>query len=467
MIKKLVIGISAWATAASGLLIGRSWSSNDIVFGNYSDYISSDVAQELREKYQLRVDLFDYDHLVKERFQKGIYDMAIVSTSVLSELKSSNAAMKLDWSKLLKKEDVTNSGNGQLDSNTALSKARELFTDIVKDMSHDLLEYGIPYFVQKLSFYYIGDPIEGLRDGQKVSFKDLVNKVSNEPRFKSQGGKPQLGLIDDPRTVLSFARKVAGKQDVNPKENDYPDSNSILKDYRSLIDNGLSRDKLGKDFLLMSPDSGTLVDALSGGDIKGAFMYNGDGLFAAYGGNAKKEPEKFHTVELSENIFFLDFLTFSEKMPKHKLENAYKLAKDLLFITEANKENPFKRKGGDGSSKEEENDEEDSTDASNNGEDDDEPPYEEMAIRNFDEVGYTPTLKSVYEKLDKDYFDINDEPAKPATEGTEKIKSKLKSKIIKVEKTVGGKLEHEYEKQISAQQKSDMLIAYSNFKLLI
>ncbi|OAL10237.1 spermidine/putrescine ABC transporter substrate-binding protein [Candidatus Mycoplasma haematobovis] len=432
MLKKLGIGFATWVTAASGLLIGKSSNSNDLVFGNYSDYISSDVAQELREKYQLRVDLFDYDHLVKERFQKGIYDIAITSTSVLFELKSSNAVLKLDWSKLLGKSNEQT----QNSESKTVEDARKLFTEIVRDMSHDLLEYGIPYFVQKLSFYYTGKPIEALGKGKKVKFKDLVEIVSSDSRFHSKNGKAQLGLIDDPRTVLSLARKVVGKQDVNPKEHEYRTSQEILSDYRYLIDSGLNKDRMGENFLYMTPDSGPMVDALSGGDIKGAFMYNGDGLFASAGGNAKKKIKdgEFHTVELAENIFFLDFLTFSSKMSKEKQEKAYEMAKKLLFISDENKDDPFK---------EDENEK-----------------YVEMMARNFDDVWYTPTLDSVYRKLEK-YFEDEDEDAKGL------VKGKTKHEIIKVEKTEGGNLEHDYEKQLSSQKKSDMLIAYSNFKLLV
>ncbi|OAL10238.1 hypothetical protein A6V39_02225 [Candidatus Mycoplasma haematobovis] len=456
MIKKLTISLTTWVAASSGLLLGKSSNSNDLVFGNYSDYISSNVAQELREKYQLRVDLFDYDHLVKERFQKGIYDIAITSTSVLSELKSSGAALKLDWSRLL--GNGTNDGNvGRTESNVSetgnsktVEDARKLFTEIVQDMSQDLLEYGIPYFIQKLGFYYRGEEIAGLKDQQPVTFSKLIEEISKDDRFKSKDGKPKIGLIDDPRTVLSLARKVAGKQDVNPKESEYSSSEAILKDYRTLINKGLSIENLGNNFLLMSPDSGTLVDALSSKSIEGAFMYNGDGYFASEGGNAKEEinEKDFHYVNLSENIYFLDFLTFSSKMSPDKQEKAYGLAKKLIFI--GNTEEPFKKQ------------------AKQEGEE--EAKYEEMAIRNFDYVGYTPTLQSVYGKL---YKYLNDEDDTSETEDTlsstedESVKWTKKHEILKVEKPKTGTLSQEYERQLDSQQKNDMLIAYSNFKLLV
>ncbi|OAL10236.1 spermidine/putrescine ABC transporter substrate-binding protein [Candidatus Mycoplasma haematobovis] len=443
MIKKLVAGLSVWVTASSGLLLGKAGSSNDLVFGNYSDYISSDVAQELRKKYKLRVDLFDYDHLVKERFQKGIYDIAVVSTSVLSELKSSGVAMKLDWSILLKEEDnVGGSGNTSSEQKTS-KDAVGLFTDIVQYMSKDLLDYGIPYFVQKLGFYYRGEKIKDLQE--PVTFKTLIEKISNDNRFHSKNGKAQLGLIDDPRTVLSLARKVKGHEDVNPSDNEYKTSDSILNDYKTLITSGLSRNKLGENFLYMTPDSGPLVDALSSGDIQGAFMYNGDGLFAAEGGNAEldMEGDKFHYVKLSENIFFLDFLTFSAKMTEHKKTNAYKMAKELLFITNKNKDNPFKEKSK----------------LSSESEGDDGKEYEEMAVRNFNDVLYTPTLKSVYEKLKNCYFKDEDEK--------KSINATTKHEILKVEKSENHSIDKEFEKQLDAQKKSDMLIAYSNFKLLV
>ncbi|OAL10239.1 hypothetical protein A6V39_02230 [Candidatus Mycoplasma haematobovis] len=454
MIKKLVAGLSVWVTASSGLLLGKAGSSNDLVFGNYSDYISSDVAQELRKKYKLRVDLFDYDHLVKERFQKGIYDIAITSTSVLSELKSSGAALKLDWSKLLTKE---NDSTSSIDNNTpkTVEDARKLFTEIVQDMSQDLLEYGIPYFIQKLGFYYRGNEIENLKKDQPVTFKKLIEVISSDNRFHSKDGKPKLGLIDDPRTVLSLARKVGNKQDVNPSKEEYKNSQLILDDYRQLINAGLDKNKLGENFLYMTPDSGPLVDALSSGDIKGAFMYNGDGLFAASGGNASKEinANDFHYVELSENIFFLDFLTLSANMSDSKKEKAYGLAKDLLFLKN-DKEDVLRKqnkksKGENGLSN--------SVAAAEDSEDDEESPYEEMVVRNFDEVQYTPTLKSVYDKLEEYFKDEKDEL----------IKGTTKHEIIKVEKPKTGTLSQEYERQLDSRQKNDMLIAYSNFKLLV
>ncbi|OAL10235.1 hypothetical protein A6V39_02210 [Candidatus Mycoplasma haematobovis] len=460
MLKKLGIGFATWVTAASGLLIGKSSNSNDLVFGNYSDYISSDVAQKLREKYQLRVDLFDYDHLVKERFQKGIYDIAITSTSVLSELKSSGVAMKLDWSKLLGDETISqgnevNNGQQLNKPKKTIEDARALFTDIVKDMSHDLLEYGIPYFVQKLGFYYRGEKIKDLQE--PVTFKTLIEKISNDNRFHSKNGKPQLGLIDDPRTVLSLARKVGNKQDVNPNEDEYKNSESILNDYKKLISAGLDKKVMGDNFLYMTPDSGPMVDALSNKDIQGAFMYNGDGLFAANGGNAelKIKETDFHHVELSENIFFLDFLTFSNKMSEEKKDKAYKLAKDLLFLKDEVK-NPFRKEGEDSG------DVDSVVSSVGSEEEEGDKPYEEIVAQNFDEVQYTPTLEKVYSALNKYFKDDSDD-----SDDEELVKESTKHEIIKVDKPANGKLSQDYERQLDSQQKSDMLIAYSNFKLLI
>nr|WP_052663358.1 spermidine/putrescine ABC transporter substrate-binding protein [Mycoplasma haemofelis] len=410
---KVVGAVSAWAAASSSLMVGKLVGSDVLVMGNYHGYISPEVVSELHGKYGFKVDYFEHDHIVKEKFNKGIYDMAVVSTSVLSEMKNSNSVLKLDWSKL---------------TSTSTPDKKDLFTDLVKEMvGNDLLDYGIPYFVQRLGFYYTGSKISSLEGS--VSFSTLINIISHEERFRSDGKTPKLGLIDDPRTVLSLSRRVKGHDDINPSGHEYRGADDILNDYKVLISSGLNSSQLGNNFLFINPDSSKMVDALSNGDIKGAFMYNGDGLFAANGGNIKAEIKdgEFHEVEISDNIYFLDFVTLSPHLKEKKLEKAYSLAKDLLFLTNTNESDPLKKSGEE---------------------------YEEMVVRNFDYVQYPPVLKKLNEKLDN-YF-----------QGEAKLKE-LKQKIIKTEKPQNKDIKKSFETFFDSRRKSDMLIAYENFKLLL
>ncbi|AEW45990.1 Spermidine/putrescine-binding periplasmic transport protein PotD [Mycoplasma haemocanis str. Illinois] len=411
---KAVGAVSIWAAASSSLMVGKLVSSDVLVMGNYHGYISPDVASELHDKYGFKVDYFEHDHIVKEKFDKGIYDMAVVSTSVLSEIRSSNSVHKLDWSKF---------------TSTSTSTSKEdLFTDLVKEMSKEsLLDYGIPYFVQKLGFYYTGPKITSLSGS--VSFSTLIQAISHDKRFKSDGKTPKLGLIDDPRTVLSLSRRVKGHDDINPSDHEYLSSEDILNDYKALISLGLNSSQLGSNFLFINPDSSKMVDALSNGDIKGAFMYNGDGLFAANGGNlnAEVKAEEFHEVEISDNIYFLDFVVLSPHLKGEKLEKAYNLAKELLFLKAEHESNPFSK---------------------NNEE------YGSMVVRNFDYVQYPPVLKKLHEKLDC-YF------------SNESNLKDLKQKIIKTEKPTNKDIKKSFEAFLDSRRKSDMLIAYENFKLML
>lgn len=153
---KLCIGGSAWVCAAGGLVSLKvaNYSSDAIILGNYEDYMSPHMEEQMGEKYGIRMDYFTHDQAVGDRFRNGTYQMAVVSTSILEELIQSQLVKKLDWSRLVSDQTKNN--------------PKELFTDVVKKIvegngTDKFLDYGVPYFMNKLSFCYSGDAIPSLQ----------------------------------------------------------------------------------------------------------------------------------------------------------------------------------------------------------------------------------------------------------------------------------------------------------------
>lgn len=158
-----------------------------------------------------------------------------------------------------------------------------------------------------------------------------IEEISKHARFKSRRGSSKLGLIEDPRTVLSLARFSEDETSVNPGYA-YDRYDSIYKDYKKLLKK-LNRANMGRNFLYLDGTSSRLVDALVSGSINGAIMYNADCLYASYGGNLGEEhkPSQLHIVNISNDIYFLDFLVMSSRLSPDKEKRVYEFYQSILM----------------------------------------------------------------------------------------------------------------------------------------
>ncbi|MGL4950882.1 MAG: hypothetical protein ACRC4M_03595, partial [Mycoplasma sp.] len=118
----------------------------------------------------------------------------------------------------------------------------------------------------------------------------------------------------------------------------------------------------------------TVLNMLAADEVAGGFMFNGDAIYASWGGDDELEIEEedFHVVKPIDNVVALDMFVINNKLDGKYLEHAYSILNDLCL---------------------------------DNGETDvDE---DSIAFQNFDYVNYTPTLNSIYDYvLDPDnYFE--------------------------------------------------------------
>lgn len=455
---KTILGVVTWVSSLTGLAVTKyvNTPKDPIILGIYEDYMDPKLSIHAGNKYQIYSDYFIHDQVVQDRFKKGIYDVAVVSTSILEELINSKLARPIDWKDLNLNKWQSTKERKDNKAQELIEKGEDsisLYTSVVRAILNSkkkLINYGIPYFMNKLSFCYRGTPIEGLHQ-DPVTWKKLFEVITKEKRFRSKRGKSQLGLIEDQRTILSLARFVAGEKNVNPTfEKTHKNHQFISHTYNSLISSGFNSKQMGRNFLFLSPNSSALVDSLVDGDIQGSIMYNADCLYASYGGNVSDEnpPKDLNLVKISNNIFFLDFLVISEKLSEKKRKKVYEFYKEVVM----NGHNVGKKIL----------DKEDDA-----GDDDQE--YKYKAARNFDYVRYTPVLRNLNRKVQEEYF-CDDE----TLDGEEY--SAHKDKIIKLRKEAAEiswqsqprfykNIKNLYETAFSPKTKSDMLIAFEKFKI--
>ncbi|MDQ0513868.1 spermidine/putrescine-binding protein [Mycoplasmoides fastidiosum] len=346
-------GLSTLGTAIVLSACGVNANSNDgsLILGNYQSYISPWLENNLGQKYNMSFNYFNTAEEVPSRYRLNNYDASIVSSSVLENLIKVDLVKKLDWSFFGIKDS-----NGDLITNA--TQALTLFTKPVQEIltniytrddgtKINLLDYGIPYFLQTFNFAYRGEAIPALHENEKdLKWSDILKAISENDRFKSRNNIPQLGVVNDPRTLLSIANLMnPNTLGVNPDLN-----NGTIANLESAFDNftrnGINRGILGNNPVLLNADSTVIVNQLAAptaslGSSAGGFMYNGDILFTANGGDNQTEidGDDLHIVKNQATLYALDLINFSSQVPEtftnnkptagSKLDRLYKMARSL------------------------------------------------------------------------------------------------------------------------------------------
>lgn len=196
----------------------------------------------------------------------------------------------------------------------------------------NLLDYSFPYFIQDFIFCYRGKEIESLKGD--VTWNQMLESISNEPRFKVNNSLPELAMIGDSRTIYSIARLVETEEDksinVNPSNLLDTSIDELTTTYSFLLK---YLNKLGNNALVLNPDSNVILNKLSNNEVNGAFLYNGDALYSYDGGDNGNTivPDDFHVVKPKNTLVALDTIAISKNTSEENKEKAYKLIYDLLF----------------------------------------------------------------------------------------------------------------------------------------
>ena len=361
--KYWIIGLIVAIILVPFILLSVSLTVNkrDFVLANYQSYISPSVEKKLAKEYGLSFDSFETVENAKKLLSSNTADIVATTSYELVNWYNDGLIQKLDWSKF----------NIGIDS---AADALNLFTDSVQtilqnfDIDGDgnkdnLLEYGIPYFIQDFIFAYRGSEITELSNAQ--SWSQAIEVISNHDRFKPDS-KPKLIAVDDARTVYSIPSAMEKNGDINPNKNETIESlsNTLYK----LSD---SINKLGNNAIKFNADANAVLNDLASNNVNGAFLFNGDALYASYGGDDQItiNDDDFHIVKPNDALVALDLFVFNKNMTNNNLDKAYQIISELcLSFNDSN-------------------------------------PEDTMVYENFDYVNYTCTLQSLYEYVKSNYFD--------------------------------------------------------------
>lgn len=227
------------------------------------------------------------------------------------------------------------------------------------------MDYGIPYFLQDFIFAYRGEQIPEISNAS--TWAEAIDLISTNDRFKPKNNKPNLMAIDDARTMFSIPSLIS-TNNVNPKNNE---SIGSLSDKYYKLSSKINN--LGNNVMKLNTDANAVLNDLATNSVNGAFLFNGDALYASYGGDdgVSIDEQDFHIVKPSDTLVALDLFVFNKNMKSDKLDKAYKVVNELCL----------------------------SFDTSD--------PENSLIYENFDYVNYTCTLKSLNDYVKSNYFDLS------------------------------------------------------------
>ena len=424
--------ISMWtagALAISAGIIALPFSlsmvgNNQFVFGNFQSYMSNNVMQTLQDKYDVNWQYYATNAEIPTYIKNKTLDAAVASNNMIAQLAVEGEIQQIDWSKF-----------GLRDSDGNLIKSYKQLQSIVspatwelcvtlgneaklpgwQNKTANLLEYCIPYFMQDFVFAYRGPKIDELSDN--ASFYDIFNYITNTsiPNNRFIKDNSSVMMIKDARTTYDVAKLIEHDRDnpnstvqINPnpeswlttenKSNTYAPSISEITNTYKNISNYYSGGK-NKNVITFNSDSGIVLNKLASHEIEGAFLYNGDAVYAASGGDVaeggsnlpvfgddvKDVNDEFHVIIPKDNFVAMDGIVFNKSLSGTKLDTAYKLAYDISLsgLTEGDN---LDDKNSDGQ-------------------------YKYLSVQNFDFVNYTPCYKKLLTFAKNDYFGVTgDDP---------------------------------------------------------
>lgn len=400
MKKALTFFRAIFISAIIGLnsfIVTSCFQSSTIVYGNYESYMSPDIAKKVAKDHGVTFDVYGTDDNVASDFKNNIYDIGTVSAAVLVEMQKKGLLKKIDWNKLkeLKKRKSEDEVKNEEDP-------CNWFTDAIKKISNsyeiDILEYGVPYFVQSFVFAYWSK--ESLPD-EIQTWEEILNWIKNNSSGFFEG-RQRLICVEDPRSLFSVSDLIYHSSDRSDNNATDKEKNGcvqdVLRKYNSVFSSFtklLSRKALNwsRNVALMNSDGTIVANELASHGAAGGFMFNGDALLAAHGGEYYESDSplpgvNFYVIHPNPTPITLDMIVINENSSKEKMERIYKTIFDIAI----DKENAFD---------------------------------------NFDEVQYTSPLVSVNEMIQEknddgnNYWDdlVDDNPS------FKKVKEEEKDKI--------------------------------------
>lgn len=334
-VKKSLLASTATLVAAGIIVLPFlvfSKPADDFVFGNFNSYIGEEIRQEITQKYNIKWQYYGSNAQIPTFIQNKTLDVAIATNNTIGKLVEDDSIQPIPWDKFeLIKSD------GQLVKNYSdMQEFVTPFTWVVceiigKELGfNNLLEYTVPYFMQNFVFAYRGNQINELT--HTSSFKEIFDFISNSNEFTSK--KSSVMFIEDSRTIYNVASLIANPTaSINPTAINETIS-KINEVYNNITNYYSSYDK--KNILTFNADSSIVLNKLALNQSKASFMYNGDAIYAALGGdnvNSTELPnfenQDFYTIVPKENFYALDGFVINKSMNPNKMDKAIELIKEI------------------------------------------------------------------------------------------------------------------------------------------
>ncbi|MDE5651537.1 MAG: hypothetical protein K2H80_00505, partial [Ureaplasma sp.] len=394
----LSIGISL--IVGSGLIVLPfvmfSFSKDGLVLGNFQSYISPNVQNYLSNKYDINYQYYGTNAEIPTFIKNKTLDLAIATNNTIAQLAIENQIQPVPWSKFnLQYFDE----NNQIKKVESFYDMQYLVTDFTWSLCEyigqsigiqNLLEYCVPYFMQKFLFAYRGPAISELNDNQNITYNDIFQYISNSSYFTSSNAS--VMMIEDARSVYDVAsliKKNPINDGINPREGILSKNNPTNKlapkiqelneVYNSIF--SFYENKENKNIITFNSDSSILLNKLALNQIKGAFLYTGDVIYSALNGdnsssslhkpNFDENTRDFYAVSPKNNFFAMDGIIFNKTLTDKKLEDACNVVKDLVFSGSSINENI--------------------------GDIDSNDTFKYLSMQNFDYLLYTPCYKKLYD----------------------------------------------------------------------
>lgn len=308
-----------------------------IVFANFESYMNPKLKESIRKDFtNIRFDYYTSNENMISNFKNGSYTIGVPSTYCVIDLIKQEQLLPINW----KLFELINPKTRKLIENA--DDALSLFTKPVQNILQsyknigieNLLEYCVPYFLQNFIFAYRGNEIRF--NNKNISWLNILENISNNSiRFNNN----RLGSIEDERTLFSVANILVDESvdniDVNNSFliNEKPQ----ISDYVTIYENWSKSNRINKETLNNNPqpiflnsDSSIILNKLAENTLQGAFLFNGDAIFAAQGGEIKStiSTQNFHFVVPEFTPISLDAMVIN----KSNVENDAQRINDIHQI---------------------------------------------------------------------------------------------------------------------------------------
>ncbi len=358
-IKKTLLGISSTVVGLGIIVLPFLifvQPSNEFVFGNFQSYMSDNVKDDLSSRYKINWQYYGSNAEIPTYIQNKTLDLAIATNNMIAQLAMSDQLLPIPWDEFNLTKNDGSKINSYKDLNGFVSDAtwwlsktiggKIKLPNVDGEPCDNLLAYCVPYFLQDFTFSYRGKKIKELSN-ESISFKAIFDHISNDAEFTSK--ESNVMMIDDSRSVYDIARFVSDASDINPSPgilNSGVDLNSAIAPSIQNLNNTYDNiakyytNKKKRNILTFNSDSSIVLNKIALNQTKGAFMYNGDAIYAAMGGDNESDQnglpqfganQDFYSIVPKINFYALDGVVINKSIDPNKKKSAIEIIKSLCL----------------------------------------------------------------------------------------------------------------------------------------